>query len=130
MNRRDFLKLGSSTIRKQATSIPSEIAKVPKNTVNNLMEYDKTVKAIKTNGNKVINRGSFLSKVKKKISSLLIRNPKETTYLAKKGAGTMVNAIKTASDPAGAALKLDGRKLGKIGKFLSKFRANNNLTRF
>ena len=123
MDRRSFLKVLGTQVKKQVAEAPKQLVQAPKNTLGNLNELNNASKLIKANGNNISTRSSFLSKAKKKIGLLLIKNPKATTAEVKKGLKAIPNAIKTLSDPTEAALKLEGRKLGKIGKFLSKFKA-------
>jgi len=130
MDRRSFLKVLGTQVKKQVSQAPQNAVKIPKNTLGNLRELDNASKLIKANGNNLSTRSSFLTKAKKKIGVLLIKNSKETTAGAKKGLQAIPNAIKTISDPTEAALKLEGRKLGKIGKFLSKFNKYSKFIHF
>ena len=123
MDRRSFLKVLGTQVKRQVAKAPQQLVKAPKNTLGNLNELNNTAKLIKANGGNLSTRQSFLSKAKKKIGILLIKNSKETTAGVGKGLKAIPNAIKTLSDPTEAALKLEGRKLGRIGKFLSKFKA-------
>lgn len=131
MNRRSFLKVLGTQVKKQVAEAPRQLVQTPKNTLGNLKELSNASKLIKANGNNISTRGSFLSNTKKKIGVLLIKNSKETTAGVKKGLKAIPNAVKTLSDPTEAALKLEGRKLGKLGKFLSKFnKSSRNIRHF
>jgi hypothetical protein len=125
MDRRTFLKVLGTQVKKQVAQAPQNAVKIPKNTLGNLRELDNASKLIKANGNNISTRQSFLSKAKKKIGVLLIKNSKETTKRLGDGLKALPNAVSNISDPTGAALKLEGRKLSKIGKFLSKFNKNS-----
>lgn len=127
MNRRNFLKLGASLVKKQAAEAPKAIAKIPKSTVSNVRQYDKLAKDIKNKGNLVTSRRSFLDKAKKRAATTLIKNPKETTYRVKQGAKMVTRGAKLATtSPTDLALKTDGRKLKGISKLLSMFSRRYN----
>lgn len=130
MNRRSFLKVLGTQVKKQIVEAPKQLTQAPKNTLGNLRELDNASKLIKANGNNIYTRSSFLSKAKKKVGALLIKNSKETTAGVGKGLRAIPNAIKTISNPTEAALKLEGRKLGKIGKFLSKFYSSSRVSKY
>lgn len=122
MNRRNFLKLGASLVKKQATEAPKALAKIPKSTVSNVKQYDKLARDVKKKGNLVTSRRSFLDKAKKRAAVTLIKNPKETTYRVKQAAKMVTRGAKLAtSSPTDLALKTDGRKLKGLGKLLGMF---------
>lgn len=122
MNRRNFLKLGASLVKKEAMQAPKALAKIPKSTVSNVRQYDKLASDIKKKGNLVTSRRSFLDKAKKRTAITLIKNPKETTYRVKQGAKMVIKGAKLAtSTPTDLALKTDGRKLKGLSKLLGMF---------
>lgn len=123
MNRRQFLGTLLSAGKKEVSNIPSSVAKIPKKTVTNLMEYDKLVKDIGKQNNNPISKRTLLGKMKRRMGRLMIKNPSETAYranqLGKGYLGAMGNAITPLDD---LALKAEGRKLSKLGSLLSNFR--------
>lgn len=122
MNRRQFLQSALTVAKKQVAEVPKQAAKIPKNTLTNIREYDKVAKTIKNKGNIELPRRSFLDKAKKRVGALLIKNPKETAYRAKQGAKATGNAIKNTVTPLDdLVLKSEGRKMNKLQKFLSNF---------
>ena len=122
MNRRQFLQSAITVAKKQAVEAPKQVAKIPKNTLTNIREYDKVAKTVKSKGNIELPRRSFLDKAKKRIGVLLIKNPKETAYRTKQGAKATGNAIKNTVTPLDdLVMKSEGRKMSRLGKFLSNF---------
>jgi hypothetical protein len=122
VNRRQFLQSALSVAKKQVAEVPKQAAKIPKNTLTNIREYDKVAKTIKNKGNIELPRRSFLDKAKKRIGVLLIKNPKETAYRAKQGAKATGNTIKNTVTPLDdLVMKSEGRKMNKLQKFLSNF---------
>ena len=131
MNRRDFLRLGASAIKKQVVEAPKALAKIPKSTMTNVKQYDKLARDIKSKGNLLTPRRSFLDKAKKRAAVMLIKNPKETTYRVKQGARNIGNAIKTPLTPLDdLVMKSEGRKIKGIGKILGIFSKLYNLREF
>ena len=66
MNRRSFLKVLGTQVKRQISEAPKQLVQTPKNTLGNLRELDNASKLIKANGNNISTRQSFLSKAKKK----------------------------------------------------------------
>jgi len=122
MNRRTFLKTLGSVARGEIASIPTKIAKIPKNTVANVKQYDSAVRGIKKNGSQVMSRRAVLVGGGRRVGKAIIRNPKEASYRLKQTSRVLKQAALRSITPLDqVVLQSEGRRLSKWQGLLSNF---------
>jgi hypothetical protein len=125
MKRRGFLKfLGTTGVNKGVEEVLTQPAKVAKNTVSAVRDYDRVVKNIKKDGGNIFSRRNFLNRVKKEGGILAAKRPKQTLNAVKKS-GSLVKNLRYL-DPMNIAEVQNKINIPKFTRFLKMFSEDLN----